>query len=443
MSHLQTAVAWAGLKNRIARRVWTLMSGRRAGLLKISSFPRTLTRPLRRLDLDPVPLEPPAPLDTVRNIGRVLGITVWLVSDYRQSRGVLGDPSYSSDIRSLMGGGAEGGARIGGLGFTDAPEHTALRRILMPEFTGRKLAALIPVVEQIVEDQLDRLEASGAVVDVVADFAFPVPFAVICELLGLEPGDRERFRQLGHDRFDVNGGAGGMFGAMSESRVFLRDAIARQRAAPGPGIIGGMLRNHGADIDDETFAGLADGVFTGGYETSASMLALGVLALVRDPGTLRRIRDDDSAVDDVVDELLRYLSVVQIAFPRFARRDLQLGGHLVRSGDVVVCSLARANRDDVFGAAPERFDPTRGGPSHLAFGHGMHRCIGSELARIQLRVAFRALARRFPDMTLAVEASQLQFYDLSIVYGLRELPLRLHPVPAVDAPAHYPQPVLQ
>ena len=432
MSHLQ-ATTVARIPSWLGRRLWSLVSSRRSGLIRISAFPRRLTMPLRRTDLDPVVLEPVPSGDAVRNLGRVLGITVWLVTDYEQSRAVLSDPSYSTDMRSLVGGGKDGGSRIGGLGFTDPPEHTALRKILMPEFTGRRLAAMLPTVEQIVEHQLDILAAAGPVVDIVADFAFPVPFAVICELLGLQPADRVRFRQLGHDRFDVNGGGGGIFGAMSESRQFLREEVHQQRSAPGPGIIGGMLRNHGENVDDDTFAGLADGVFTGGYETSASMLALGVLALIRDPQALARIRTDPTSVDDVVDELLRYLSVVQIAFPRFARKDVELSGQQVRSGDVLICSLSRANRDDVFGAAPDRFDPTRKGPSHLAFGHGMHRCIGSELARMQLRVAFRALARRFPDMSLAIEPDELQFYDLSIVYGLRTLPVRLQPDQASDA----------
>lgn len=398
----------------------------------MSTFPRRLTMPLRRDGMDPVSLiRSPGAGDAVRKIGRILGIRVWLVTDYGQARAILGDASssYSADVRSMVGNGIDGGGLIGGLGFTDPPEHTRLRKILMPEFTSRSLAALLPAIEQIVENQLDVLESAGPVVDIVADFAFPVPFAVICELLGLPAEDRERFRRLGNDRFDVNRGGGGMFGAMSESREFMREAVSSQRETPGGGLIAAMLRTHGDEIDDTTFAGLADGVFTGGYETSASMLALGVLALIRDPQALKRIRDDDSAVDGIVDEMLRYLSVVQIAFPRFARRDVELSGKQVRAGDVVICSLSRANRDDVFGHAPDRFDPARHGPSHLAFGHGFHRCIGAELARMQLRVAFRALARRFPTMTLAVQPHELQFYELSIVYGVRALPVRLQADP--------------
>ena len=392
----------------------------------MSVLPKKVTMPLRRDGLDPLPALTRKRIDDpVSKLSRVLGMNVWLVSGYEQARVVLSDrTSYSTDIRSLLGGDSEGS--IGGLGFTDPPDHTRLRNLLVPEFTGPRLAALQPMIERIVEHQLDVLEAAGDVVDFVPDFSFPIPFMVICELLGLPVEDRERFRMLGHARFDVNGGGAGTFGAMSESRDFLIGAVRAQRSDPGPGMLGSILRKHGDEVDDNELAGLADGVFTGGYETSASMLALGMLSLLRDPAAFRLIREDDSAVDGVVSELLRYLSVVQISFPRFARHDLDLFGRRIKAGDVVVCSLSSANRDDAFGADADSFNPHRDDRSHLAFGHGFHRCIGSELARLELRVAFRALARRFPDIELAVDPSALKFRELSIVYGVESLPVRLH-----------------
>jgi cytochrome P450 len=403
----------------------TTSVGKRSGLFGITVMPKKLTMPLQRDGLDPLPA-----LTQMRNDGpmtklsRVWGMNVWLVTGYEQARVVLNDTtSYSTDIRALIGAGAE---PIGGLGFTDPPDHTRLRKILTPEFTMRRLARLQPRIEQIVADRVATLQAAGGVVDLVPDFAFPIPFLMICDLLGLPDEERERFRSLGHARFDVNGGGAGTFGAVSQSREFLLEAVRRQRANPGEGLIGSILREHGDEIDDLELAGLADGVFTGGYETSASMLALGTLALLRDPAAFKLIREDPGSVDQIVDEMLRYLSVVQIAFPRFARQDMELFGTSVKAGDVVVCSLTSANRDDAFGAAPDTFDPHRAGRSHLAFGHGFHRCIGSELARMELRVAFRALAQHFPDLELAVPASELQFRDLSIVYGVQSLPVRLN-----------------
>lgn len=424
------------LQRWVARRLMSTSAGRRSGLSAVSVLPKQLTMPLRRNDVDPVPaLASMRGTVPVARIGRMLGLTVWLVSGYEQARAVLNDSSnYSNDIRPLLGAGAK--TSIGGLGFTDAPEHTRLRRLVASEFTGRRLARLSPSIEQIVDQRLDELDTRHGVVDLVTDFAFPIPFFVICEVLGLPDDERERFRDLGRARFDVNGGGGGTFGAMSETRDFLLETVRRQRVEPGDGLIGAIIRAHGDDIDEATLAGLADGVFTGGYETSASMLALGTLTLMRDPDASRLLRNDDGVVDGVVEELLRHLSVVQIAFPRFARHDMTVFGQLVKSGDVVICSLSGANRDTIFGADSDRFVPFRLRRPHLAFGHGLHRCIGAELARIEMRVALRGFARRFPNAALAVEPGALQFRDLSIVYGIRSLPVRLHAPTAAAASAN-------
>ncbi len=387
---------------------------------------RALTMPLRRDGLDPVArLGQRRAEAPVSRLARVLGTSVWLVVGHDEVRGVLaGHDAFSNDIRPLVGrADATGPEAIGGLGSTDAPDHTRLRRLLTPEFTMRKLRALESRITQIVEEQLDVVEAGGPGVDLVQTFAFPVPFRVICELLGLPEGDRERFREIGHARFDASGGIGGLFGAMSESREFLIDAVARQRHAPGDGLIGSLLREHGDELSDVELGGLADGVFTGGFETSASMLALGAVTLLQHPESYARLRDDDEATGPIIDELLRYLTVVQVAFPRIARADMTLHGQKVSKGDVVLCSLSGANRDAVFGDDAGTFNPDRAPHSHLAFGHGLHRCVGSELGKMELRIALRALARRFPDLALAVDESELDFHDLSIVHGVGSLPV--------------------
>lgn len=403
-----------------------------AGLSGVSVLPRKLTMPLRRAGIDPVPeLATLRAQRPVAKIGRVLGRNVWIVTSHEQARAVLNDTvSYSTDIRPILGGDAS--VAIGGLGFTDPPDHTRLRRYLIPEFSARRLAVLAPKVVEIVEHQLDLLAASNDpsgpsdVVDFVSACAFPIPFHVICELLGMPGEDRERFRELGHARFDVTGGGAGTFGAMSQSQEFLAEVVRAQRREPGDGLIGALVRKHGDELGDAELTGLVDGVFTGGYETSASMLALGVVTLLSDREAFA-LAADETAVDGVVSELLRYLSVVQIAFPRFARQDMTLFGQQVRAGDAVVCSLSGANRDKVFAERPDEMDPRRTGRGHLAFGHGMHRCIGSELARMELRATFLSLARRYPDMALAVDPQELQFREMSIVHGIESLPVRLVP----------------
>jgi cytochrome P450 len=400
-------------------------------LSKLDKVPDHLVWPLQRVGADPVDrvgeLRERTP---VAKLTSFFGMNIWLVTGEREVKEVLADTTgYSNDIRPFVGRrGSVTDGDIGGLGFTDPPEHTRLRKLLTPEFTMRRLERMRPKIAEIVEHQLDLVQQEAAetgAVDLVPSFAFPVPFLVICELLGLPDEDRETFRQLGSARFDVSYGGQGAFGAVSDSRRFLMEATRKQRSDPGEGLIGQIIREHGEEINDFDLGGLADGVFTGGLETSASMLALGTAVLLDHRDDYRRVAEDPTVVDRTVEELLRYLTVVQIAFPRFPQRELTVGGHTVRPGDVVICHLAAANRDSRAGSRMDAFDVTRPVGAHLAFGHGFHRCVGAELARMELRTAFPALARRFPDLEVATDG--LDYRRLSIVYGVDALPVRLAP----------------
>jgi cytochrome P450 len=368
-------------------------------------------------------------------LGKLLGLRVWMVSGYAEAKQVLGDrDGYSNDVRPYVGNRNSSDAHdIGGLGFTDPPDHTRLRKILTPEFTRRRLQRLEPKIAATIERQLDEVAARGPVVDLVTDFAFPIPFTVICDLLGLPVEDRTPFLELGPARFDVTSGGMGALGAGAQSKTYLLDAIRHQREHPGEGLIGQIIKDNRDDVTDLELAGLTDGVFTGGYETSVSMLSLGSLALLRNREAIQMLASRPETVDEIVEEMLRYLTVVQIGFPRFARHDHVLGGQQIKAGDPILVSLSGADRDPaVFGDHPDEFDPHRKpGQSHFAFGHGLHRCVGAELARMELRAAFVALAKRFPDMELAVDPSELSFQQLSIVYGLKSLPVRLN----ADLPA--------
>lgn len=414
--------AWAG------RRLLSATAGRTSGLAGISVLPRNMRMPLQRQGVDPMPgLARMREQATVKRLRKVFGVNVWVITGYDDVKAVLGDAtSFSTDIRPILG--MDAGVTIGGLGFTDPPEHTRLRKILTPQFTMRALSRLQPMIDRIVREQLDLLaerEAAGRTVDLVEDFAFPIPVLVISEFLGLPLEDREKFRTLGDARFDVLGGGAGTFGAMSESRMFLQGVIARMRTQPleGEGLLATLIRDHGDEFSDDELAGLADGVFIGGYETSTSMLSLGALTLIRDRASYRMARTDD--IDKVIEELLRYLSVVQIAFPRFAKQDMVVGGQQIAKGDALICSLIGADRDPALGAHIDRLDPSKASRSHLAFGHGFHRCVGAELARLELRTAFRGLSERYPDLELACDFDELDFRKLSIVFGLGALPVHL------------------
>lgn len=415
------------------RRTAVRLVARRTGGLDMSSLqrvPNAWRFPLQRDGLDPVrALVAAHERGPVTRLTRLLGTDVWLVTGHEAARTVLADAeSFGNDVRHLFGRqGKSPAEQIGGLGMTDAPEHTRLRRVLTPEFTRRRLARLDEAVGRVVEECLDDLAAHGPEVDLVARFGFAVPFRVICELLGLPEVDREEFQRRGSARFDLAAGGTGSFDAAAGTREFLIDTVARQRRDPflPDGLLASIVAEHGDELDDVEIGGLADGVFIGGYETSASMLSLGAYVLSRDPVAHELVRTGTQAeVDAVVEELLRFICPVQIAFPRFVRRDVTVGDTRLAAGDLVVVSLSGAGRDPAFRPDAADFDPLAAPGGQLAFGHGMHRCVGAELARMEMRTALVALTRRFPNLAV-LAPEQLRFTELSIVYGVDRLPVRL------------------
>jgi cytochrome P450 len=366
------------------------------------------TRPVARLDADDG--VPP----------------VWLVSGYHEVRRVLGDSSsFSNDLRHLAGTGLEALAaqNPGGLGFTDPPDHTRLRRLLTPEFTGRRLQALVPRIETIVRARIDALSVQGPPADLVADFAVPVPSQVIGGLLGVPEEDRDELEKCSLQRFDTFGSMEDSLAAVNASLDYLGELVARYRVDPRPGLLANLIARHGDDLSDRELAELADGLLTGGHETTASMLALGALALLEQPSLADGLRTGRIPVGRLVDELLRHLSVVQVAFPRFATSPTSVGGVPIGVGDIVLCSLSGADRDGVFGVHPDDIDPDRAPVPHLAFGHGLHRCLGAELGRLELRIALPALLGAFPRLAPAVAPDRIAFREYSLVHGIRALPV--------------------
>lgn len=417
------------LKSMVLDRVVARTGG--IDLTKLDRIPDKLAWPLLRDGVDPTRrLSETRDSAPVKRLASFMGIEVWLITGYAEAREVLGNVKHSTDIRPFMGrsGDIESGD-IGGLGFTDPPEHTRQRKLLTPEFTMRRLERLKPGIVNIIDAQLDETEALAqqapdGVVDLAQSFAFPVPFRVICDLLGLPGEQREKFRKLGAARFDMSTGVSGSVGAIGGSREFLLAETARQRNDPGPGLIGQIIRDSGHLINDFDLGGLADGAFNGGMETSASMLALGTVVLLQQPGLWQQLAEDPDSAANIVEELLRHLAVVQIAFPRFAKEDTVVGGHTIRKGSVMLVHLPGASRDPR-STGGEEFCPRAESSQHLAFGHGLHRCVGAELARMELRAAYPALAKRFPNMKLAVDPSELQFHAKSIVFGVEALPVTL------------------
>ena len=395
--------------------------------LDLSKLPDKLLWPLKRDGLDPVPeLAQSRESEPITHLDAPFGFSAWLVSGHAEVREVLTmHDAFSNDFSNLVGSAGITEGNPGGLGFADPPDHTRLRKMLTPEFTMRRLRRLQPRIKEIVEGLLDDMAAADGPVDLVQKFALPVPSLAICELLGVPYEDRADFQRLSTARFDLFGGAATAVGAISESIEYLKHIVAKERRNPGDGLLGGLVRDHGDDLTDDELAGIADGLLTGGLETTASMVSLGALVLLRDPACMKAAAGSDEEVNKLVEELLRYLTVVQVAFPRFAKKDLDIGGVHISKGDVVVASLSGANRDPRLGDDMDTINPSRPMSPHVAFGYGIHRCVGAELGRMELRIAYPALVNRFPDIKLAVDPAELAFRKVSIVYGVESLPVLL------------------
>ncbi|MFD9950606.1 cytochrome P450 [Nonomuraea sp. NPDC059023] len=416
----------ARILSSLGRRILLRAAGEHG--FNLSRLPDRALMPLRRDGLDPVPeLKSLREREPICRLRLPLGFNAWLVTGYAEAKAVLGKTEgISTEFTTLVDGIGLAQPNPGGLGLTDPPVHTRRRSLLTPEFTRRRLARLAPRITSIVAEHLDLMERADEPVDLWRSFALPIPTLTICELLGVPYEDRAGIQRLSQARFDLFEGPGASLGAISQSMSAMLDVVNKQRTCPDDGLIGMLIKEHGDQIDDHELAGLADGVLTGGIDPPASTLALGAMILAQNPQHVRLIRDDHAAIGPFVEELLRYLSVAQVAFPRFATQDMRIGGVQVAAGDVMLCSLSGANRDLALGESVERFDPTRKPTSHLAFGHGIHRCIGAELARMQLRTALPALIYRFPRLRLAVEPGQIPFLKASAVYGVDSLPVLLN-----------------
>jgi cytochrome P450 len=312
-------------------------------------------------------------------------------------------------------------ARAGNLLGLDPPEHQRLRRMLTGEFTARRMKRLEPRIVEIVDQHLDAMEVAGAPADLVVSFALPIPSLVICELLGVPYADREDFQRRTARQLDFAIPIAERFEMQRQGREYMRSLVARARRSPGEDMLGMLVREHGHELTDEELMGIAGLLLLAGHETTSNMLGLGTLALLQHPDQLALVRDDPDAVAPAVEELLRWLSIVHSAIPRITTTDVEVAGVPIPAGQLVFVSLPSGNRDPSFIDNPEVLDIHRGAPGHLAFGHGVHHCLGAPLARMGMKIAFPALLRRFPALALAEPFSDVEFRSFHFIYGLRSL----------------------
>lgn len=370
--------------------------------------------------------DPVVPTERVLRTDTTFGLPVWLITRHDDVREVLADATRFCNRLTLpftdvstMDAETLRLRRAGNLMAFDPPEHTRLRRMVTPEFTVRRMRALEPRVAEIVEQHLDAMERTGPPADLVTDFALPVPALVICELLGVPYTDRADFRDRTERIVDMSLPQQDRLAAMIESRRYLAGLVVREQADPGEALLGTLVRDHGDDLSTEELVGIAVLLLIAGHETTSNMIALGTLALLRHPEQLAVVRDDPDAVGPAVEELLRWLSIVHAGSTKTTTTEVEIGGTTIPAGELVMCALPTANRDPAAVADPDRLDVTRGAVGHLAFGHGVHHCVGAPLARMELRLALPALLRRFPG--LAEVPGSAAFGAFNAVYGLSRL----------------------
>ncbi|MEU8381823.1 cytochrome P450 [Streptosporangium sp. NPDC048865] len=360
----------------------------------------------------------------LRRVPTPYGPQAWLVTRYDDVRTVLRNAelfSYASGINlPPMSEEQAKRLRAGALLMMDPPDHTRLRRMLTPEFTMRRIRRLEPRVREIVAEHLDAMERTGAPADLVSQFATPIPSLVICELLGVPYEDRDSFQATSAALLDFNRPAAERGKAQMELSAYMTALVGRARAEPGEDLIGMLVREHGDDLTTDELVGIGGLLLVAGHETTANMIGLGTLALLRHPEQLDLFRKDAGKVDGMVEELLRWLTIVHQGATKVAAADTEISGVPIAKGDLVVVSLPAANRDPALAEDLDRFDIERRDLPHVAFGYGAHHCLGAPLARMEMRIAFAALFDRFPGLR---EAGEPEFRSFNVVYGLSAFPV--------------------
>ncbi|ALG11579.1 cytochrome P450 [Kibdelosporangium phytohabitans] len=382
------------------------------------------------------PFEPPAEFAPMRDQEAITqascpaGIDAWVVSRYEDVRALLSAPGVSSrkapSAHVMPDADLDRPVMSGNVLQLDGKEHARLRRMLTAEFTVRRMEALRPYIQRIVDEHVDALLAGPKPVDFYEHFALPIPSLVICELLGVPYEDREMIHARSATLMAVDGNPEVMYATHGELRDYMGTLFTGKLADPGDDLISRMIqrsRESGDPVSEDEMVELSITLLIAGHETTANMIALSTAVLAQHPDKLQALRDTPGLAPSAVEEMLRYLSVVQFGLLRYATDDLDIGGRTVKAGDWVVAALNSGNRDERVYDRPDAIDLERKAKTHLAFGFGIHQCIGQQLARIELREVYARLFGRVPGLRLAVSPDRISFKDNTLVYGVHELPV--------------------
>jgi cytochrome P450 len=356
------------------------------------------------------------------------GATAWVVTRYSDVRMILSDQKrFSAD-----------GTREGFIVFApgvpandstfirmDDPEHARLRRMLAKDFTARRAMEMRPEIQAITDRFIDHMLSCEPPVDLVSEFALPLPSLVISSLLGVPYSDHDFFEGSTRKIMSWKSSGEAAGNAMGELLGYLSELASAKLAEPGDDVLSNLVTNYEVtgELSREDIVKMAMLLLIAGHETSANMISAGIAALLTNPDQLAALRSDETLIPNAVEELLRYLSVVHSGLSRITTEDVEIAGELVPAGANLILHLPTANHDDTIFSDPTSLDIARDAKAHLAFGHGVHQCIGRNLAKVEIEVAIGTLLRRLPDLALAVPLEEIPFREDMFVYGVHKLPV--------------------
>jgi cytochrome P450 len=374
-------------------------------------------------------LDPQAPFTRV---ALPTGGWAWLVTRLADVREVLRHPGFSADLTRpgfpllrLLPPVRDGRDRAGAFIRMDPPEHGRYRRMLTPEFMIKNVRRMEPSIQRTVDRFLDDMIDAGSPADLVEAFALPVPSMVICQMLGVPYADHDFFQRRSRLLLSRETPMEEIQAAADELHDYLSDLVAAKGRDGADDLLGRLVsgRLRGGTLSHDEAVGMALLLLVAGHETTANMIGLSTLVLLNHPEQFAALRADPGRAPALVEELLRYLTIVRTGLPRVAMADVEIGGQLIRAGEGIIALLPAANRDEAVFPDPDRIDVDRGAQQHVAFGFGVHQCIGQPLARAELRIALVALAQRLPTLRLAVPVDEVEPRRESFIHGLRRLPV--------------------
>ncbi|HZX06665.1 cytochrome P450 [Kribbella sp.] len=358
------------------------------------------------------------------------GVDAYVISRYDDVRTLLRDSRLSSRLAPsdhvVPDADLDREVESGSILQVDGAAHKRLRRMLATEFAVKRMEALRPRVAAMVDERIDALLAAGGPVDLVQEFALPIPSLVICELLGVPYADRDEFQERSAQLVRVDGWTEDLQRASDDLNQYIVGLVLAKQAQPEDDILSRLI-TRGAELGTpltlEELVTLGISLLIAGHETTANMIALSTLALLRNPAQLDLIRTDPAKVPGAVEELLRYLSVVHFGLFRYVTDELTIGSSTIDRGDYLIAALSSANRDESVFGDPDRLDLERDAAAHVAFGFGPHQCIGQQLARLELQEVFTRLFARIPTLRLAVPFEEIGYRENTLVYGVTALPV--------------------